>query len=99
VLCFSHMNNSHLHIYVLNHDSYDHTDEEFSLSSSDPVTWKLRNIEEIKKKKNNNNNKNKKKRHTRVYPKVFGLATCSENCKRYSSLPLGAVVSIFCESV
>jgi hypothetical protein len=31
----------------------------------------------------------------RVYPKVSGLATWSENCKWYSSLPLGA----FCESV
>jgi hypothetical protein len=31
-------------------------------------------------------------------PKVFGLATWSENCKWYSSLPLGAVVSLFCES-
>jgi len=24
----------------------------------------------------------------RVYPKVPGLAACSENCKRYSNLPL-----------
>jgi hypothetical protein len=38
-------------------------------------------------------------RHTRVYPKVSGLAACSENCKWYSSLPLGAVVSLFCEPV
>jgi hypothetical protein len=38
--------------------------------------------------------------HTmRVYPKVSGLATWSENCKWYSSLPLGAVVLLFCESV
>jgi hypothetical protein len=37
--------------------------------------------------------------HTRVYPKVPGLAAWSENCKWYSSLPLGAVVSLFCESV
>jgi hypothetical protein len=29
---------------------------------------------------------------TRVYPKVSGLAAWSENCKWYSSLPLGAVV-------
>jgi hypothetical protein len=36
---------------------------------------------------------------TRVYPKVSGLAAWSENCKLYSSLPLGAVVSLFCESV
>jgi len=35
----------------------------------------------------------------RVYPKVSGLADWSENCKWYSSLPLGAVVSLFCESV
>jgi len=35
----------------------------------------------------------------RVYPKVSGLATWSENYKWYSFLPLGAVVSLFCESV
>jgi hypothetical protein len=35
-------------------------------------------------------------KHMRVYPKVSGLAAWSENCKWYSSLPLGAVV--FCES-
>jgi hypothetical protein len=34
----------------------------------------------------------------RVYPKVSGLAAWSENCKLYSSLPLGAVVLLFCES-
>jgi hypothetical protein len=34
---------------------------------------------------------------TRVYPKVSGLAAWSENCKCYSSLPLVAVVSLFCE--
>jgi hypothetical protein len=37
-----------------------------------------------------------------VYPKVSGLAALaawSENCKWHSSLPLGAVVSLFCESV
>jgi len=32
----------------------------------------------------------------RVYPKVPGLATWSENCKWYSSLPLDEVVSLFC---
>jgi hypothetical protein len=32
-----------------------------------------------------------------VYPKVSGLAAWRENCKWYSSLPLGAVVSLFCE--
>jgi hypothetical protein len=37
--------------------------------------------------------------NTRVYPKVFGLAAWSENCKWYSSLPLGAIASLFCESV
>jgi hypothetical protein len=37
--------------------------------------------------------------HTRVYPKVSGLAAWSENCKWYNSLPLGAVVSLFFESV
>jgi hypothetical protein len=36
--------------------------------------------------------------YTRVYPKVSGLAAWSENYKWYSSLPLGAVVSLFCES-
>jgi hypothetical protein len=35
---------------------------------------------------------------TRVYPKVSGLAAWSENCNWYSSLSLGAVVSLFCES-
>jgi hypothetical protein len=35
---------------------------------------------------------------TRVYPKVSELATWSDNCKWYSSLPQGAVVSLFCES-
>jgi hypothetical protein len=38
-------------------------------------------------------------RHKRVYPKVSGQAAWSENCKWYSSLPLGAVVSLFYESV
>jgi hypothetical protein len=36
---------------------------------------------------------------TRVYPKVSGLAAWSENWKWYSSLPLGAIVSLFYESV
>jgi hypothetical protein len=35
----------------------------------------------------------------RMYPKVSVLAAWSENCKWYSSQPLGAVVSLFCESV
>jgi hypothetical protein len=46
--------------------------------------------------------KNKKlvmKYYIRVYPKVSGLATWSENSKWYISLPLGAVVSLFCEPV
>jgi hypothetical protein len=34
----------------------------------------------------------------RLYPKVSGLAAWSENCKWYVSLPLGAAVSLFCES-
>jgi hypothetical protein len=34
---------------------------------------------------------------TRVYPKVSGLDAWSENCKWYSSLPLGALMSLFCE--
>jgi hypothetical protein len=33
-----------------------------------------------------------------VYQKFSGLAAWSENCKWYSSLPVGAVVSLFCES-
>jgi len=37
--------------------------------------------------------------HTRVYPKVSGLAAWSENCKWWISLPLGAIVSLFCETV
>jgi len=32
------------------------------------------------------------------YPKFSGLAACNDNCNWYSSLPLGAVVSLFCES-
>jgi hypothetical protein len=36
---------------------------------------------------------------TWVYPKVSGLAAWGENSKWYSSLPLDAVVSLFCESV
>jgi hypothetical protein len=35
----------------------------------------------------------------RVYPKVSRLAAWSKNCKWCSSLSLGAVVSLFCESV
>jgi len=34
---------------------------------------------------------------TSVYSEVSGLAAWSENCKWYSSLPLGAVVSLFYE--
>jgi hypothetical protein len=37
--------------------------------------------------------------HTGLCPKVSRLAAWSENYKWYSSLPLGAVVSLFCESV
>jgi hypothetical protein len=37
--------------------------------------------------------------NTKVYLKVSGLAAWSENCKWYSSLPLGALVSLFYESV
>jgi len=33
---------------------------------------------------------------TRVYPKVSRLAAWNENCKWYSYLPLGAVVSLSC---
>jgi hypothetical protein len=35
-------------------------------------------------------------RYTRVDPKVSGLAAWSENYKWYSSLPLSAVLSLFC---
>jgi len=34
-----------------------------------------------------------------THPKVSRLAACSGNCKWYNSLPLGAVVSLFYESV
>jgi hypothetical protein len=37
--------------------------------------------------------------HRRVYLKVSRLASWNENCKWYGSLALGAVVSLFCESV
>jgi len=37
--------------------------------------------------------------HTRVSPKVSGLAGWNENFRWYSSVPLSAVVSLFCESV
>jgi hypothetical protein len=36
--------------------------------------------------------------YMKVYPEVSGLAAWSYNCKWYSSLSLGAVVSLFCES-
>jgi len=36
--------------------------------------------------------------NTRLYPKVSGLADWIKNCKWYSSLPLGAIVSLFSES-
>jgi hypothetical protein len=38
-------------------------------------------------------------KHTKLYAKVSGLAAWSENCKWYSSLPLGAVISLFCVSL
>jgi hypothetical protein len=37
--------------------------------------------------------------NAKVYPEVSGLAAWSENRKWYSSLQLGVVVSLFCESV
>jgi hypothetical protein len=40
-----------------------------------------------------------RERNMRVYPKVSRLVTWSKNFKWYSCLPLGAVVSLFCESV
>jgi hypothetical protein len=36
---------------------------------------------------------------TRVNPKVSGLAAWKNNFKWYSSLPLDAVIALFCESV
>jgi len=39
------------------------------------------------------------KAYARVNPKVSVLAASDENCKWYSSLPLDAVVSLFCESI
>jgi hypothetical protein len=36
--------------------------------------------------------------NTGVYPKVSELAAWSKNCKWYSSVPLGAVMSLLCES-
>jgi hypothetical protein len=36
---------------------------------------------------------------TKAYPEVSGLAAWRETCKWYSSLLLGAVVLLFCESV
>jgi len=35
----------------------------------------------------------------KVYPKISGLAAWRENCKWYKPVPLGAVLSLFCESV
>jgi len=35
----------------------------------------------------------------RVYSEVSRLATWSDTCKWYRSLPLGTVVSLFCQSV
>jgi threonine/homoserine efflux transporter RhtA len=43
--------------------------------------------------------KNASEYRTMVYEKISGLAALSENCKWYSSLPLGVVVSLLCESV
>jgi hypothetical protein len=48
---------------------------------------------------NESNKKTESQEDTRVYPKVSGLYAWSENCKWYSSLSLGAVVTLFCESV
>jgi hypothetical protein len=39
------------------------------------------------------------KQYTMRYPKVSGLAAWSENCKWYSFLPLGAVISLYSASV
>jgi hypothetical protein len=37
--------------------------------------------------------------YRKVYPKVSELAAWSKNYKWYSYVPLGAVVSLFCESI
>jgi len=37
--------------------------------------------------------------HMRMYPEVSRLSAWSKNCKWYSTLPVCAVVSLFCESV
>jgi hypothetical protein len=37
--------------------------------------------------------------NTKLYPKVSGLVPWGENYKWYSCLPLGAIVSLFCEPV
>jgi len=44
-------------------------------------------------------NGNKQYKCSCVYSKVSGLAAWRENCKWYNSVPLDAVVSLFCESV
>jgi hypothetical protein len=36
---------------------------------------------------------------TRLYPEVSGVTAWIDNCKWYSSLPLGAIVSLFYKSV
>jgi len=36
------------------------------------------------------------KQSTRVWPKGYGLPAWRQNCKWYSSLPLGGVVSLSC---
>jgi hypothetical protein len=42
---------------------------------------------------------NNARKYMRAYPKVSGQAAWSDNYKWFSSLPLGSVVSLFCESV
>jgi hypothetical protein len=62
--------------------------------------YKLRTIcDNVNVASSGNINTNTWMQNTRMYPKVPGLAAWSENCKWYSSLPLVAVVSLFCESV
>jgi hypothetical protein len=64
--------------------------------------YNIQNTENTKKqqnKKDRDSKVNQSLKHTRVYPKVSGLAAWSKNCKWNSSLPLGGVVSLFCESV
>jgi hypothetical protein len=70
---------------------------------SDICLEKAEKNSETRKSKNSGPDANRYLRncdkYTRMHPTFSGLAAWSENCKWYSSLPLGGVVSLFCESV